>query len=65
MISGLLKLMCRLGSTGYQTDSEIPFRIYFITGDSLASRKVQCAQFHPGIFFTSFNELEGHKRYTY
>jgi hypothetical protein len=50
MISGLLKLMCRLSFTGYEADFEVPFRTYFITDDTLASREVWRAQFHPGTF---------------
>jgi hypothetical protein len=31
MILGLMKLISRLSSLGYQTDSEVPFETYFIT----------------------------------
>jgi hypothetical protein len=50
MISGLLKLMCRLSFAAYQADFEVPFRTYFITDDNPASRKIERARFHPGTF---------------
>jgi hypothetical protein len=37
MISGLLKLMCRLSFTGYHTDFEVSFKTYFIIDDNVAS----------------------------
>ena len=37
MMSGLLKLMRRLDFAGHQTNSDVPFETYFITGDTLAS----------------------------
>jgi hypothetical protein len=39
MISGLLKLMCRLCLTEYLTDFEVSFRTYSITDDNPASRE--------------------------
>jgi hypothetical protein len=37
MISGLLKLMCRLSVTGYRTDFEVPLKTHFIIDGNVAS----------------------------
>jgi len=47
MISGLLKLMSRLGFAGHRTDSKLSFKTYFIIDDSPDSRKVRCARSQP------------------
>jgi hypothetical protein len=48
MISGLLKLMRRFSFTEYQTDFEVPCKVYFITDEDPASRKAPRTRIQPG-----------------